>query len=173
MLLFLLLMNLIGYYGIFVGLGIRNDSIMVQRLDADRYETSETVTIKIPITLPYAPDRDVFERVDGKFEYQGEFYRLVKQKFSKDTLTVICVRDKTEKNIQHALVNYVRTFGENQLPGKAQTKFSISFVKDYILLVYEINKISDGWVTDVLKNGSLNSFIASFSSSIIHPPERL
>lgn len=146
---------------------------MVQRLDADRYESSETVIIKIPITLPYAQDRDNFERVDGKFEYQGEFYRLVKQKFSKDTLTVICVRDKTEKNIQHALVNYVQTFGENQLPGKAQTKFSISFVKDYILLVYEINKISDGWVSDVLKHGSLDSFIASFSSSIIHPPERI
>lgn len=172
MLLLLLLMNVIGYYGVFVGLGIRNDSLMTQRLDLEKYTKSEIITIKIPITVPYARDEEDYQRVDGKFEYHGEFFRLVKQRFSKDTLTVICVKDRSEKKIQEALFSYVKTFADNQASDNSNSKFKISFIKDYIIHSINRQKYSDGLELEVVHQGSLVNFISSFSASIIHPPER-
>jgi hypothetical protein len=45
----------------------------------------ETILLKIPVAVPYQIDSEGYERVDGEFEHQGEFYRLVKQKYQNDT----------------------------------------------------------------------------------------
>jgi len=103
----LLLFNVLGYYGLFLGLGIQNDHEMIQNLDADNYDQSETVTIKIPITVPYASDSREFSRVDGTYKHNGEFYRLVKQALLKDTLHIVCVKHPGSKRINQALATIV------------------------------------------------------------------
>ena len=161
-----------GYYGVFLGLKYKNDRDMIQMLDAENYSESETVTIKIPISIPYAADSKSFERVDGKFEHNGEFYRLVKQKLSQDTLYVVCVKDHENKAIDEAMTSFVKTFTDNPSDNHSNSKILISFIKDYMSQTFAILQESNGWECDVAKESSYVVFKSVFYPSIIHPPER-
>lgn len=161
-----------GYYGVFLGLQYYNDVEMVKVLDADEYAAAETLTIAIPISIPYMSDNVDFERVDGKFEYQGNHYRLVKQKYAKDTLTVVCVRDYGNEKISDALSTYVKTFTDKCADQSKKSKITISFIKDFLPETFCLATTSAGWEMDVVKHGFNHSFIPTFVVSVIHPPER-
>ena len=161
-----------GYYGVFLGLQYKNDKDMIQRMDAEEYSDSETVTIKIPISIPYAMDSKGFERVDGKFEYNGDFYRLVKQKLLQDTLYVVCLKDHENKRIDEAMTSLVKTFTDKPADQHSNSKIVINFIKDYIPQVFIVQHVSLGWETDVVKESSCSVLKSSFYPSIVHPPER-
>jgi len=168
----LLLLNVMGYYGVFLGLQYKNDKEMIQKFDAENYSESEIVTIKIPISIPYAMDSKNFERVDGKFEHNGEFYRLVKQKLSQDTLYVACVKDYENKRIDDAMTSFVKTFTDKPVDSQSSSKIVITFIKDYIPQSFTVQHLALGWETDVVKESSCSFLKSSFNASIIHPPER-
>ncbi len=161
-----------GYYGVFLGLKYKNDKDMIQMLDAENYSDSETVTIKIPISIPYAADSKSFERVDGKFEHNGEFYRLVKQKLSQDTLYVVCVKDHENKVIDEAMTSFVKTFTDKPADSHSNSKILVSFIKDYMSQTFTLLKESKGWEREVIEESSYVVFKSTFYPSIIHPPER-
>ena len=163
-------MNTMGYYAVFLGLQYKNSVAMTQRLDADQYDESQTITIEIPITVPYMTDDADFKRVDGIFEYQGEFYRLVKQKYAKEKLTVICIKDTENKRINEAMSEYAMSFADT---GDDQSaKVTISFIKDYIPQTFSILTTSSGWQVDVVNDVYTNNLVPTFTTSVIHPPER-
>jgi hypothetical protein len=171
-LIFVLLLNILGYYGVFLGLEYRNNIAMTTLFDRGGYDESNTVTIRLPLSLPYMTDNTEFERVDGLFEHEGEFYRLVKQKYSNDTLTVVCIKDVENKRIQKALSQYVKTFTDKTSDQQHSAKFSISFIKDYYFTPFSLKSVSDGWQSDVIINSYCRNLIPSFVASIVHPPER-
>lgn len=171
LMLFLFLLNVLGYYGIFVGLRFRNVQELVQKFDNNTYSSSETSTFKIPITVPYYTDSRDFERVDGEFEHQGEVYRLVKQRLYQDTLHIVCVKDKESKNIKAVLTDYVKTFADDPDNAK-QTVKSLQLIKDYITFSIDVNPLSLGWEITSDYSGVPQNLIPSFSVSVIHPPER-
>lgn len=142
----LLLFNFLGYYGLFLGLRYQNTQSLILRLDADDYKSSQTVTIKIPFTVPYATDSREFERIDGEFEHNGEFYRLVKQRLYRDTLSIVCVKDHESKRIMQALSSYVKTFTDKPVDTNQSTAKIISrFSKDYISTSFELSTSAEGW----------------------------
>lgn len=161
-----------GYYGVFLGLQYKNDREMIQKFDAENYSDSDVITIKIPMTIPYATDSKEFARVDGKFEHNGEFYRMVKQKLSQDTLFVVCVKDHENKRIDDAMTKFVKTFTDKPVDNSSNAKIVISFAKDYISQSFTIQPVTLGWEADVVKESSCSIIKSSFTSSIVHPPER-
>ena len=146
---------------------------MTQKLDSDNYNESETFTIKVPISLPYGSDSPDFERIDGHFEYNGEFYRTVKQRISYDTLTIVCVKDGEGKQIHQALISYVKTFTDKPSDNQAKSKTINTLSKDYFSQVVSIDQVSPGWSIDIIKETSLPDLQSSFYPSIILPPERI
>lgn len=161
-----------GYYGVFVGLHYQNDRAMSRALNNDIYDHSNSLTLKVPVSIPYMQDQTDFQRVDGQFEHNGELYRMVKQRYSKDTLTVVCVIDTEHKKIDLALADYVKTFTDKAADTKSGSKITISFIKDYLPISFSINSASMGWSSRVIHNSEYLSLIPTFASSIIHPPER-
>lgn len=161
-----------GYYGVFLGLQFKNDRNMIQRLDTEDYSASETVTIKIPISIPYAIDSKTFQRVDGKFEHKGEFYRLVKQRLAEDTLYVVCIKDHENKRIDEAMSTFVKTFTDKPVDQHSNSKVVVSFIKDYIQQSVTLQHLSMGWTLDVVKDSSCSILESTFHTSVLHPPER-
>jgi len=161
-----------GYYVVFLGLQYQNDLTMSKALDADIYNQSNTITIKIPVSVPYMPDHPDFERVDGQFKHNGELYRMVKQRYANDTLTIVCVRDTEYKKIDLAFADYTRTFSDTATDSKPASKVTFSFIKDYLPISFEINSATHGWVLRVTHNSHYRNLIPTFFPSIIHPPEK-
>ncbi len=169
---FLILLNVLGYYGIFLGLGYKNTRDLTQQLDNDRYEESNTVLIKVPLAVPYAANSE-YERVDGDFIHEGQLYRLVKQKLSNDTLFVVCIKDQKGTAIHQALNDYVRTFTDKPVDSNSSQKDQFSFIKEYVVreTAGTIQRAAN-WEREVVALSPEVVFIDSFASSVIHPPER-
>jgi hypothetical protein len=103
-----------------------------EKIDNDQYREDQTVTIKVPLTLPY-PVQQEYQRVEGNFEHQGEFYKLVKQKYSNDTLYVVCIRNAEEKKAVNVFSDLAKlSTDQNSSPNNNQnTKTLVNIIKDY------------------------------------------
>jgi hypothetical protein len=166
----LIVLNTMGYYGAFLGLKYHNTLSLNQKLDDEKYLESQTVTFKVPISLPYYPNTD-FHRVSGEIEYSGEFYHLVKQKYENDTLYIVCYKDVNSKRIKQALADYVTTFThQSSDPGSA--KSVPAFIKDYIITDLKILSSSVGWNSDIAFHQG-DSFLTSVSHTILSPPPEI
>jgi hypothetical protein len=170
----LILLNTMGYYMVLVGLQYRNDVAMIKALDTDSYDEGQEVTIRIPVAIPYMNDGFEFERVNGKFQHNGETYRMVKQKYAQDTLIVVCVKDTENQRINNALTDYVKSFTDKAGDHQQQSslKITLSYSKDYIQHRLAIRSTTTGWVADVVQQSPANDLIPTYSPSIILPPER-
>ncbi|MBA4145261.1 MAG: hypothetical protein C0523_05820 [Cytophaga sp.] len=169
--LILFLLNVLGYYGVFVGLRFKNVQELVHRIDNDSYDVSETITFKVPLAVPYYTDSQDFERVDGEFEHNGEVYRMVKQRLLQDTLSIVCVKDNESKKINSALADYVKTFTDKPESSKQGAK-TLQLIKDYISFSIAVDTHSTGWEIAAGYSIAPQNLIPSFASSIIHPPQR-
>lgn len=167
----IILLNTMGYYGIFLGLRYQNDIAMSRVIDSDDYDPSQTVTLKIPVTVAYMPDQSDYERVSGQFEYNGVLYRLVKQRYAKDTLTIVCFKDMEHMKIDRVLTDYVKTFTDTTTDGKSSSKITINFLKDYLPITFSIRSAAEGWALPVVYNHDRQHLISAFTTAIIHPPE--
>lgn len=125
------LFNVGGYYIVFLGISFGLDQRLNSRLDANQYDEAETVELKIPMALPYPIQSNGFERVDGKFEHNGEFFKLIKHKFENDTLYVVCIRDHDTRSLISTFNTYVKnTLGLTNTNKKA-LNFLSKLIKDY------------------------------------------
>jgi hypothetical protein len=128
-----------------MGLRYQAKTEMIARLDSRNYSSGETITLKMPFSLPYWMDSKEYERVDGEFQYQGEFYKLVEQKLEKDTLYVVCIKDASEKRLFNAMSDYVKL--SNDLPSSSQQALKLlgSLMKDFVESVQTEISLSQGW----------------------------
>lgn len=167
-LLFLFLFNVVGYYGVYLGLRMQVNKELKQRLDANAYDESETHTLKIPLTLPYQTDWRAFERMDGDFEMNGEFYNLVKRKVERDTLIIVYIKDHKESSLFESLTEFVHASTDTPMSKKAG-KLIENFTKDYLFTSSEIEHESNGWSMGNLYRPT--GFVTiSFSSGVSSPP---
>lgn len=171
-LLFLFLLNALGFYGIYAGWQWKNSREMNARLSDDNYSEQETRTFKIPLSLPYGVDSKDYERVEGEFTYEGDVFRLVKQRMYRDTLFLVCIKDVKSTQINQALTDYVKTFTDKPVNAKQSVKFSVDFSKDYLSTIISVNQNSKGWERSAYLSTKPRVLIHSFTASIVHPPER-
>jgi hypothetical protein len=162
----------VGYYFIYVGLRYQAKSEMMMRLDTRDYSSEETVTLKIPLTLPYWMTARDYERVNGEFQYEGEFYKMVEQKLENDTLYVVCIKDARERKLYEAMSDYVKL--TNDLPASTQKNVKLfnSLMKDYVKgFGGEILKLQHGWSQECLFGNPSFLLISLATPVFIPPPE--
>lgn len=163
------LLNVFGYYGIFMGLRKQVAGQMRAKMDESNYALSDEITFKVPIAIPYASDMAEYERVDGEFRHEGNVYHLMKQKLFKDTLYIVCVRDTHAQKIDKVLEDYVKTFSDKPSSEKGGTKTLDSFGKDFLSHIISLEPGQTGWELTSVFNFELEKTI-QISSDIIQPP---
>lgn len=167
----LVLLNTMGYYFIIAGFELKNDVRASRALDDDSYDASKAVTLRIPIALPYQYDNADFMRVEGKFVHKGESYRLIKQKYANDTLTVVCIKDETDRHIQEALADVAETYADNASGSQTPFKADNVFIKEYISAVRTLISCTIGWVMDIPSRPIMESHEDVYLPQTPRPPE--
>lgn len=169
--LFVFLLNILGYYGVFMGAYMKVAQAARENFDYDNYQHSAEITFQVPLTLPYTTDMDDYQRVDGEFNHNGETYRLVKQKLTNNMLYVVCVKDTHASTINKALEDYVKTFSDNPSNEKNPSKTSVpSFTKDYYSTSISVESKNSGWEFQINWPEVQVQKILSFKESFIQPP---
>ena len=172
--LFLFMLNVLGFYGIFLGLQFKYALDANRNLDEERYPSADEITFKVPLSVPYYADNQDYERVSGEFEYQGEVYRLLKQKYSGDVLYIVCVKDQEAKKFNQALTDYIKTFTDKPVNAKQQSTKSVqSLCKDYLSTGVSVESQASGWKKPVVYGHQTKRFQSLDPSRIKYPPKHL
>lgn len=168
LLLLVFLFNVGGYYIVFWGLRVHADQALTKKLDAGLYAEAETVELKIAVTLPYPLQQRGYERVNGKFEYKGEHYKLVKQKHAHDTLYVICIRDSQQKKLVKTMNAYAKM--TNDLPSSTDNTLHLfgKFLKDFEPVAPTALLHQRGWSKSLPL--TLKTFFLPHHNSVIPSP---
>jgi hypothetical protein len=172
MLLSIFLFNVGGYYVVLWALRQHSNIVLSQRVDAEMYSIDETIELKIPLTLPYQLQEERnFERAQGKFEYRGEFYTLVKQKFQNDTLHIVCIKNDAEKRIVSSMTDYVKL--SNDLPGasKKAVTFLGKLLKDFNPSAEALVCETERWSRDIIYTDARLVCISPIRSLTTPPPK--
>jgi hypothetical protein len=164
------LFNVVGYYGVYLSLRLSANTELRQKLDNQAYNEDETITVKIPFTLPYQSDWEDYKRVDGDFEKNGEFYNLVKQKVERDTLVIVYIKDHKEKNLFESLTEFVHANTDTPISKKAG-KLIESFAKDFLSTRNELQTASIGWSIKETLSQPQYKVIYSIEQVLSPPPK--
>ncbi|HEY5746836.1 MAG TPA: hypothetical protein VIU12_12210 [Chryseolinea sp.] len=166
----LILFNNMGYHVFFLALQFHNDRTLIETLDDVTEIPSETVSIKIPIAIPYLTDSREYVRVDGVVEYKGESLRLVKQRLHRDTLEIVCIKDSQRNEANQAFITYARSLHDKARAGHhwkvAQP------VKDFLATAVAISAAAEGWTMQILHSKYDSLLNPRYMASLIQPPER-
>ena len=166
------LLNVLGFYGVLLGLKAHAGQELSEMLDSEMYDLGGSVTFKIPLTVPYGVNSESYQPVSGQFEKNGVVYRLVKQRFYHDTLYIVCVKDDKGSKINSALADFVQSFAGQSDDGGEKTAPQ-GFLKDFMCMMVSLSSSNHGWQTEVINASAPRYFFDSYSVSIVHPPDRL
>ena len=117
---------------LFMGLHYRAELTMNKHIEQRTYGMENTITLKIPVTLPYQIFAEDFQYIQGEFEHNGTFYNLIKQKVANDTLYVVCIENELKSGIETRKVDFEKA--TNDWPGTTKTTYNLftNFSKDFL-----------------------------------------
>ena len=125
------LMNTIGSYGILAKLSADHEKSVSEQLDEDKYAGSNTITLKVPFSLPYHTNTGNYERAIGKIQYEGQTYHMVKHKFYNDTLFIVCLKDTKLTEIDKTLTRLAESMASNREAKDSNTSTVSIQIRDF------------------------------------------
>ena len=75
---------------------------MQAQLDVNNYAEADLISIKVPVSLPYGPNSQNFEKVEGNIDIHGVNYQYVKRRIYNDTLELMCIPNTEKTTIKNA-----------------------------------------------------------------------
>jgi hypothetical protein len=167
----LVLLNVVGYYGILSAIKYKNAQDLMSQFDAGLYQPDDTEVLKVPFKISKLLSSEAYQRVDGDFVRDGQVYRLIKQRLYCDTFHIVYIKDKAGTVINKVISDYVKTFSDTT--GDDGNSFLLPvFLREYFVDSFSIEQANPGWQQAIHKAGLQQSFIDDYFASIIQPPER-
>jgi len=147
------------------------------RLDQDRYDESELISIKVPSTrLSYYNSSTQFERVDGQIEVGGVQYKYVKRRLFNDSLELLCIPNHAAMNLQTARNQFFQLVNDIQQHNGQGKKSSHSTSKNFSPTDYEtVASITVSPLDYTIKSPMFRDLAPTLSSSYLltveQPPD--
>lgn len=169
-LLILFLFNIVGYKALFLYLSQKADHHIEALIKDASDQDKRFITFKIPLNLPYLPDGNNFESLEGELNVKGTIYKLVKKKISKDTLIVLCIDHKEKTRIEKDDNDYFKKV--NDLTSDTSKKPELKVKTDYILQDKSVNSSLIALFHKTAFSAFVsNSLSQGYYSSVTAPPE--
>jgi hypothetical protein len=128
--LLLFLFNAGGYYGLFWLIRQQSEKDLLARIENDTHSQQE-ITLEIPLALPYPVSDNGLSRMNGEFEYQGEHYKLIKQKLKDGVLYLVCVKNIDGTKIDSLLADYSKAANDIPTQSHQGLNFLSKIFKDF------------------------------------------
>lgn len=108
-LLFVFLLYHIGYYGFYLLASYQLDNHWHAKTYQDELDEENLLYTAIPLAVPYQVNQTEYVPASGKVEVEGDFYRVVRQRYANDTLHVIYVPDILQIELQQSVDKWLST----------------------------------------------------------------
>lgn len=127
-----------GYKAVYYYMEQKASHAMEEKLDLMKIGGRETITIKIPINLPYQTNWANYERVDGEMTYKGVTYKYFKRKIYNDSLVLVCVNFKEKGMIAQKSDDYFKKINDLSAQSSKKQNTKQQKANDYCRIKNEI-----------------------------------
>ena len=155
-----------GFYGIYWFLQLKLNSEWASKLGGENEEQIKYFQSAFPISLPYQPDQDSFQNTSGTFEMYGVYYRIIKQRYAKDTLYVVYTPDLTKGQLEKTLQSYLRAINGFATSGLELFSSLKTMIRDFIPTA-KYNILPH--IVDMVKTQFANNGLAYYIAYLIVP----
>ncbi|MBC8112271.1 MAG: hypothetical protein H7Y04_14545, partial [Verrucomicrobia bacterium] len=134
LLLTILLYNMVGYQFYIAWQQFKLKKELTRQIDKNLIADDNLLVFKVAISFYHQPDRKHFERVEGEFEAEGQFYEMVKQKLENDTMYIYCLKNEQKAQLmadlsKHTTSHFIDVKGKSSDEKGAYVK---SLLKEYL-----------------------------------------
>ncbi len=169
-LLLLILLYNAGYYIFYLTVNERYENLWKKRVEGKQLDPGMVQTRSIPITFAYQADQDEFQPVLEVFEMDGKVYRVLQQKYAKDTLHIVYVNDQTDKHLKNSLHEWVNTLTQKPASSKNNSVWE-GFEKNYIPNRLEFTFVEKPDIIKEYRSYINFAFIQPFIETSTPPPK--
>ena len=140
----------------------------------EKYDDSATEMMEIPLSLPYMANQESFQVTNLAMEVDGEFLRVVKQRYQNDTLQLIYIKDHQQRQLENQLNDWIQSITDQSQKNEQDRNqlFAKLFPKDFIASELHRCKINLG-LHSYSGIGSVQADYANDAISITTPPPQL
>ncbi|SDY51784.1 MULTISPECIES: hypothetical protein [Rhodonellum] len=121
-----------GYYVFYFSFRMQMESSWSERIFSQDQEGIEHYLMEIPLSIPYMANQEDFQATNTSFEKAGQHYRVIKQRYTNDTLQVIYVSDTAKRTLDNTIKQWISSLiADDGTENGQNTLFAKNFVKDY------------------------------------------
>ena len=117
MLLFCFVSYHFGYYVSFFSKKIRLEKVWFERIYGDGPSELPEMSLEIPLSVAYMPDQEDFQESNASFEKGGQHYRIIKQRYKKDTLEIVYVPDVEKNQLERTVAQWAKNLSSKHSEG--------------------------------------------------------
>jgi len=167
------LFNVSGYRLFFSFAESFADKQIVASIDANKYDETALVQIKMPLNIPYSIDHRSYERCNGQIEINGVQYNYVKRIVQNDTLYLYCVPNESKTQLCNTKADYTKQLADvpsNKKAGSPDIKLNV-FSGDYNIISPDHNFYVDLHMNARSGLFNNNSTLPGFTTAPSQPPD--
>lgn len=123
----------LGYYGFYLAITHQFDQQWHTKVYEDKLIGEELLHAAIPLSIPYQPDQPEYKPVSAKLEIDGNYYRIVRQKYVQDTLHVIYVNDIVQQDLKQSMNEWLASIYQKPVSDSQGLQFWKVLAKDFII----------------------------------------
>ncbi len=121
-----------GYYVFYLFSSYAIEASWGNKIGADDFHENQLRETFLPISIPYLPDQENFVKKTGKFELDGRFFRVLKQRYAKDTIHIIYVQDVESQHLATSFRQWIASLNPEGAAERGSEKVLFTFVKNYL-----------------------------------------
>ncbi len=165
------LFNWFGYRLLSSFLEEKANTALITARDKDQYNDDDLITLKLPFNLPYYTNSNVFNRMDGEIELNGQHYNFVKCRIYQDSVEYLCIPNNDRTKLSNARNEFYKLVNDLQHPSQSKKSGSTSGVKS---LLSEYCQENNSWgfsPYSVVTSITPSFYIVSFLKPSLLPGE--
>lgn len=167
-----ILFNTVGYLYVLNWCQYELERKAEELIDTHASEISGNLIFRIPMNTPYNGPEGEYTRLEGEINFEGNPYRMVKQKVQDNFLYVVCVRDERTR-IATDEINEMIAAVSGQ-PVKESSPFGIK-ISNLLLKYCPVTTASshsnnDGWMRLSVFVDNEDNYSYNHNTSLFHPP---
>jgi hypothetical protein len=162
-----------GYYAAYFSFRLQIENHWSEKIYSENQSELEERIMEIPLAIPYMADEEEFRATNTSFQKDGQYYRVIKQRYINNTLQIVYVPDSAKKNLDTTIKQWVSSLVQDELPDSGNNSLLTKiFVKDYTQPLNEFD-FSISIINDKNYNGFVFLTYQDQDINLTTPPPEL
>lgn len=126
----------VGYFAIYFTSCYQLEASWKEKIEENDLENEYLQMESINLSIPYQQDQETFQSASGTVEIAGRIYRIVKQRYAKDTLHVVYVNDIQSENLKNSFTKWLGSLSQRPVSEEGSKTVLINLAKNYLPLFF-------------------------------------